>query len=72
LDTSRPELALLLHVDGLGTQPAKQATWRALQVGAPAGIAWGWKNFYDEDKPMLTPGQTMSQVAPIPDLITYQ
>ena len=72
LDTSRAELALLLHVDGLGGQPAKQATWRALQAGAPAGIAWGWKNFIDEDHPMLTPGQTMSQVAPVPDLITYQ
>lgn len=72
LDTSRAEIALLLHVDGLGGQPAKQATWRALQVGAPEGIAWGWKNFIDEDRPMLTPRQTMSQVAPIPDLITYQ
>ena len=72
LDTSRAEIALLLHVDGLGGQPAKQATWRALQAGAPDGIAWGWKNFIDEDHPMLTPGETMSQVAPIPDLITYQ
>jgi len=72
LDTSRPELALLLHVDGLGGQPAKQATWRALQAGAPAGIGWGWKNFIDEDHPMLTPAQTMTQVAPSPDLVTYQ
>ncbi|ROQ64978.1 hypothetical protein EDF36_0481 [Rathayibacter sp. PhB152] len=68
----RPELEFLIHVDGQGGQPDKQATWNALHEGAPEGIAWGWKNFYDEDLPMLTPAQTMAQVAPLPDLITYQ
>ncbi|ROQ17025.1 hypothetical protein EDF54_0148 [Rathayibacter sp. PhB93] len=68
----RPELEFLIHVDGQGGQPDKQATWNALHEGAPEGIAWGWKNFYDEDLPMLTPAQTMSEVAPLPDLITYQ
>lgn len=72
VDTSRDELALLIHVDGQGGQPDKQATWRALQVDAPPGVAWGWKNFYDEDHPTLTPQQTMSQVSPPPDLVTYQ
>ena len=72
LDLSRPELAVLLHVDGLGGQPDKQATWAALHSDAPAGVAWGWKNFYDEDQPMLTPEQTTTQVSPMPDLITYQ
>ncbi|NRG40809.1 hypothetical protein HRK28_07705 [Rathayibacter sp. VKM Ac-2835] len=68
----RPELEFLIHVDGQGGQPDKQATWNALHEGAPEGIAWGWKNFYDEDLPMLTPAETMAQVAPLPDLITYQ
>lgn len=72
LDTSRDELALLIHVDGLGGQPDKQATWNALHADAPAGVAWGWKNFYDEDHPTLTPEQTMTGVAPVPDLVTYQ
>ena len=72
LDTTHPELALLLHVDGLGSQPDKQATWSALHRDAPAGVAWGWKNFYDEDRPMLTPAETMTRVSPIPELITYQ
>lgn len=72
LDTSHPELAVLIHVDGLGSQPAKQATWRALHANPPAGVAWGWKNFIDEDRPMLTVGQTMRLVKPTPDLITYQ
>ncbi len=71
LDTSRDELALLIHVDGQGSQPAKAGTWAALQLGAPAGVRWGWKNFIDEDVPMLDPTQTY-QVTPVPDLVTYQ
>jgi hypothetical protein len=72
IDTSRPELATLIHADGQGSQPDKQATWRTLHDGAPAGVAWGWKNFYDEDTPMLSPEQTMADVSPTPDLVTYQ
>jgi hypothetical protein len=72
IDMSHPELAMLIHADGLGAQPDKQATWRALHQDAPAGIAWGWKNFYDEDAPMLDPGQTIRDVSPVPDLVTYQ
>ncbi|WP_218141856.1 hypothetical protein [Frigoribacterium sp. MCBA15_019] len=72
IDTTRPELATLIHADGQGSQPDKQATWRTLHDGAPAGVAWGWKNFYDEDAPMLSPEQTMADVSPTPDLVTYQ
>jgi hypothetical protein len=71
LDTSRPELAVTIHADGQGTQSAKQETWRVLHQGAPA-VHWGWKNFYDEDQPMLTPAETIAQVSPRPDLISYQ
>ncbi|WP_106208801.1 hypothetical protein [Glaciihabitans tibetensis] len=72
IDMSHPELAMLIHADGLGAQPDKQATWRALHQDAPAGVAWGWKNFYDEDAPMLNPEQTVAGVFPVPDLVTYQ
>ena len=52
------------------------ATWQeviaALHADAPAGVAWGWKNFLDEDLPVLTPEQTVQNVVPVPDLITYQ
>lgn len=70
LDTSRSELALMIHVDGQGTQPAKNDTWRALRNGAPE-VYWGWKNFYDEDVPMLDAEQTM-RIDPVPHLVTYQ
>jgi len=72
IDMSRPEIGMVIHADGQGSQPAKQDTWNALREGAPAGMAWGWKNFYDEDLPVLTPEQTMRDVSPVPDLVTYQ
>ena len=72
VDTSRDELALMIHADGQGAQGDKQATWRALRDTAPPGLAWGWKNFIDEDLPMLTPEETIDQVSPRPELITYQ
>ena len=67
----RPELDTLIHVDGQGSQPDKQATWRAVRAGAPK-VGWGWKNFLTKDHPVLTPKQTLQQVHPTPDLITYQ
>ncbi len=71
LDTSRSELALVVHVDGQGALGSKYGTWAHLRKGAPKGVYWGWKNFYDEDVPMATPKQTVA-VDPTPDLITYQ
>jgi len=69
---SHPELDVLIHVDGQGSQPDKQATWKALHQDAPEGVHWGWKNFFDEDTPMLSPEQTMADVQPTPSLVTYQ
>ncbi len=70
LDTSRSELAMMIHVDGQGSQPAKNTTWNVLRANAPQ-VYWGWKNFYDEDVPMLNPEQTM-RLDPVPHLISYQ
>lgn len=70
--TTRPELATVIHVDGQGGQGAKQGTWHYLREKAPKGVFWGWKNFYDEDKPMLSIRQTWKRVKPHPELISYQ
>lgn len=72
LDLSHPEIAVLVHADGQGSQHDKQATWHALQQGLPKGIWLGWKNFHDEDHPMLTPEQTIAQARPTPFFISYQ
>jgi len=71
VDQSRSELAVLIHADGQGAQGDKRATWRTLRGNAPDVAHWGWKNFYDEDVPMLTPEQTM-QVEPRPAFVSYQ
>ncbi|WP_409329580.1 hypothetical protein [Trujillonella humicola] len=71
LDLSRDELAVLIHADGQGPQGSKQATWQALRADAPP-VWWGWKNFIDEDQPMLTPQETVTQVVPLPELVSYQ
>ncbi len=72
LDLSRDELAIMIHADGQGPQGSKQQTWSTLRQGAPEGLRWGWKNFYDEDVPMLTPEETIQQVLPTPELVSYQ
>ena len=71
LDTSRDELAMVIQMDGLGSQPAKRSTWRALRRNAPDGIAFGWKNFIDEDRPMLGPKATMA-IKPEPRWVSFQ
>jgi hypothetical protein len=70
--TTRPELATVIHVDGQGGQADKRGTWNYLRRNAPQGVFWGWKNFYDEDEPMLSIRQTWKRVKPHPQLISYQ
>lgn len=72
LDNTHPELAILIHVDGQGSQPAKRDTWKLMHRGAPKGVFWGWKNFYTEDQPMLSPKKTWTEVKPRPEFISYQ
>lgn len=69
--TDHDAVSVLIHADGQGRQSAKRATWKTLHKGAPKGVLWGWKNFIDEDHPMLTPKQTY-QIKPTPDFVSYQ
>lgn len=71
LNLSHDEVSILIHMDGQGAQGAKNGTWAAVKRAAPAGVSFGWKNFYDEDKPILTPAQTMAK-RPAPVMISYQ
>jgi hypothetical protein len=71
LDTSRDDLAIVVHMDGQGTPGAKQETWNAVTGAAPHGVFFGWKNFLVKDHPMLTPQQTMMNT-PLPVMISYQ
>jgi len=71
LRNDRDEVALLMHMDGQGPTGSKDETWAAVVGAAPKGVPFGWKNFYDEDQPMLTPAQTMTR-KPTPMMISYQ
>ncbi len=69
--TDYDELKVVIHVDGFGTAGQKFNTWNALHVNPPANVWWGWKNFYDEDRPTFTPRQTVA-VKPSPIFVSYQ
>lgn len=71
LDPGGDEVSVVIHMDGQGTTGQKNATWRAVTGARPDGMPLGWKNFHDEDHPMLSPEQTMAY-EPKPVVITYQ
>ena len=71
LDTHNEDLAIIVHMDGQGTQEVKQETWDTITAAAPRGVFFGWKNFFVKDHPMLSPPGTMSKV-PAPVMISYQ
>ncbi len=70
VNTAHDELAVMVHADGFGTQEMKRATWDTLRANAP-NVFWGWKNFIDEDRPMLDPAQTL-QVSGDIVFVSYQ
>jgi hypothetical protein len=71
LDTTRDELAYVIQMDGNGAPSTKLDTWQAVLRNPPANMQFGWKNFYDEDLPVLSPEATML-LAPIPAYVSYQ
>lgn len=69
---SRPELAIVIQMDGQGPLAAKYETWAAVTAGTEGtGWSWGWKNFYDEDSPMATPAQVLA-LEPSVVYVSYQ
>jgi hypothetical protein len=71
IDLSRDELSVVTQMDGHGAPSTKLQTWNVLRPGTREGMRWGWKNFYDEDQPMLTPAQTLA-IEPTPVFVSYQ
>jgi hypothetical protein len=71
LDTRHHDLAILIHMDGQGTRADKEQTWQAVTRAAPAGVVFGWKNFYVKDHPMMSPQQTIA-TTPQLSMISYQ
>lgn len=71
LDTSHADLAYIIQMDGSGPQSTKLDTWRTITAAPPAGVHFGWKNFYHQDPVMLDPAGTMA-VVPQPWYVSYQ
>ena len=69
----RPEVQMIIQMDGDGTGSQKDDTYRVLTQGTE-GVhwSWGWKNFFDEDEPgPPTPASTMEKI-PTPVYVSYQ
>ena len=67
-----PELAVVIQMDGQGTQEVKHNTWDVLTKKTESSrLRWGWKNFYDEDHPTATPNQVL-ELTPVPVFVSYQ
>ncbi len=71
IDTSRDELALLIHMDGQGEPIQKDGTWRIVTNTVPDEIWMGWKNFYKKDTRLMSPRETLDR-EPVPVMISYQ
>ncbi|WP_209722511.1 hypothetical protein [Marmoricola sp. OAE513] len=65
----RAGLAMVQHVDGYGTPREKLATYRALV--RPRQFHLGFKLFYDEDVPRMTPARVL-QINPKVSFVSFQ
>jgi hypothetical protein len=69
----RPELQMVIQMDGQGPIPTKDETYAFLTSGTEeAHWRWGWKNFFDEDSPeTASPAYTIDH-SPVPVFVSYQ
>lgn len=65
-----PGIDLVIHQDGFGSPEDKIANYDRY-IAAEGAKHGGFKVFYQQDEPVMTPEQLM-QLTPQPDVITYQ
>lgn len=66
---AHPELAMVQHLDGFGSQAVKKEKYRVLQ--RPAQFHMGFKLFYTQDLDLLEPAEVLA-LAPPPEYVSYQ
>jgi hypothetical protein len=68
----RPELQMVIQMDGQGPIPTKDDTYGFLTEGTEdAHWRWGWKNFFEMDPETATPAFTIAH-EPVPVFVSYQ
>ncbi|CAN5538207.1 hypothetical protein BH20ACT15_BH20ACT15_01370 [soil metagenome] len=69
---ARPDVAVILNVDGVGDPPNKIAKYEELRTPAPAEpLPTGFKLFYEEDTGLMQP-QDVLRLRPQPDFVVYE
>ena len=66
-----PNVEFVLHADGFGKPRQKIVKYNALVRGEPIHYG-GFKLFYDQDAPLLSPRRTLKVLEPNPAVISYQ
>ena len=66
-----PNVQMVLHADGFGTPRQKIVKYNALVRDEPIQYG-GFKLFYDQDAPLLSPKETLKALEPNPAVISYQ
>lgn len=66
-----PNVEMVLHADGFGTPQQKFEKYDLLVRDEPIQYG-GFKLFYDQDTPLLTPKQVLDRLEPKPAVISYQ
>lgn len=68
--TVDPRVQVVIDMDGFGARPLKRSVYRDFVVKEPVQFT-GFKLFYKNDQPMMTPDQVLS-LSPVPVYIQYQ
>jgi len=69
---SRPELQIIIQMDGFGAFVTKRATWSTITSGWETHPwQWGWKNFYDPALDSPGGGQTPAELFQMEPQIVY-
>lgn len=66
-----PRVQVVIDMDGFGPPSLKKSTWRYVVQREPVQYT-GVKLFYKNDKPLLSPSQTLEAFTPTPVYIQYQ
>jgi hypothetical protein len=66
-----PNVQIVLHADGFGTPDQKIQKYNALVRDQPIQYG-GFKLFYEQDAPMLSPEQVLEVLEPNPAVVSYQ